>query len=63
MAVREPAERRRRRPVPPPPSAPRSRLPLVLVALGGLLLFTLPMLIPSNPSGERLKIRRELRKF
>jgi hypothetical protein len=38
-------------------------LPLVLVALGGLLLFTLPMLFPSNPSGERLKIRRELRKF
>jgi|694.fasta_scaffold55830_2 hypothetical protein len=38
-------------------------MPLVLVALGGLLLFTLPMLIPSNPSGERLKIRRELRKF
>jgi hypothetical protein len=40
-----------------------ARIPLVLVVLGGLLLFTLPMLIPSNPSGERLKIRRELRKF
>jgi hypothetical protein len=39
------------------------RMPLVLVALGGLLLFTLPMLFPSHPSGERLKIRRELRKF
>ncbi|MFN9871995.1 MAG: hypothetical protein ACK55E_11255 [Cyanobacteriota bacterium] len=60
MAAREPAERRRRRPSPP---GQRSRMPLVLVALGGLLLFTLPMLIPSNPSGERLKIRRELRKF
>ena len=63
MAAREQAERRRRRPLPPTPSGPRSRLPLVLVALGGLLLFTLPMLFPSNPSGERLKIRRELRKF
>jgi hypothetical protein len=38
-------------------------MPLVLVALGGLLLFTLPMLFPSHPQGERLKIRRELRKF
>ncbi|MCS5694018.1 hypothetical protein NZK33_18835 [Cyanobium sp. FGCU-6] len=63
MAAPEPAERRRRRPFPPAPSGQRSRMPLVLVALGGLLLFTLPMLIPSNPSGERLKIRRELRKF
>jgi hypothetical protein len=63
MAAREHAERRRRRPVPPRPSVQAMRMPLVLVALGGLLLFTLPMLFPSHPSGERLKIRRELRKF
>ncbi|MFM7395452.1 MAG: hypothetical protein ACKO22_14065 [Cyanobium sp.] len=63
MAAPEPAERRRRRPAPPGPAGQGARIPLVLVALGGLLLFTLPMLIPSNPSGERLKIRRELRKF
>ncbi|MCS5700405.1 hypothetical protein NZK32_15295 [Cyanobium sp. FGCU-52] len=63
MAAREHAERRRRRPFPPIASGQRSRMPLVLVALGGLLLFTLPMLLPSHPQGERLKIRRELRKF
>jgi hypothetical protein len=63
MATREHAERRRRPPVPPGPAGQGARIPLVLVVLGGLLLFTLPMLIPSNPSGERLKIRRELRKF
>jgi hypothetical protein len=63
MAVRQQSMRRRRSPYPPPPSGKGVRMPLVLVVLGGLLLFTLPLLIPSNPSGERLKIRRELRKF
>ncbi len=51
--------------VPSRPSAGgiRSPLQLALAAFSGLLLLSLPVLLPSCSTSERLKIRRELRKF
>ncbi len=55
----------RTEPVPSRPSAGgiRSPLSLALAAFSGLLLLSLPVLLPSCSTSERLNIRRELRKF
>jgi hypothetical protein len=55
----------RTEPVPSRPSAGgiRTPLPLALAAFSGLLLLSLPVLLPSCSTSERLNIRRELRKF